>query len=393
VTPLVMGGHRVLVDGHPICAGCGGAVVPVAPGRWSHVPPGRPYPYRLPYLAPVRWEALRDLPTYRHFADRYPWAVDPEYGAVTTPEQWHEGRERLARYHERLAGYRCDRRLTGDNPYAGLVAILAGGRAPVGEWRVAPGLAQLLDLPGRRRELAGLFAWAVPSAAALGAVAGYGPVLECGAGTGYWAALLRQRGADVLACDAHPVAVGHANAYHAGNPEPWTRVEAMASVPAVRAHRSRTLLLCWPPPDDDTASHAALRAYRGDTLLYVGDGPAGPTGTVRFHRELADNWTVTEEVAIPTWPGLRDRLMVLRRNPGPRRPARHRDRCPECGGFVPTGWPGRCDGCFRADPPALALRSGAYRIEYSRATLDALPAALRTALLASPNRIGEPSAS
>src|SRR6201999_940595 len=160
-----------------------------------------------------------------------------------------------------------------------------------------------------------------------------------GAGTGYWAALLRRRGVDVLACDVRPVAAGHANAYHGGNSAPWTEVTAAASVAAVRAHPSRTLLLCWPPPEDDTASYAPLRAYRGDVLLYVGEGPDGPTGTHRFHRELAANWTVVEQVAIPTWPGLRDRLMVLRRNPGARRPHRDRDRCPECARFVPTGWP------------------------------------------------------
>ena len=49
----------------------------------------------------------------------------------------------------------------------------------------------MLDLPARRRELAALFAWAIPDAGALAMLARYAPLLECGAGTGYWAALLR----------------------------------------------------------------------------------------------------------------------------------------------------------------------------------------------------------
>jgi hypothetical protein len=65
---------------------------------------------------------------------------------------------------------------------------------------------------------------------------------------------------------------------------------------------------CWPPFDDDAASYAPLRAYRGDVLLYAGDVPGldgvrGATGTARFHRELALNWTPAEQAALPNWPG------------------------------------------------------------------------------------------
>ena len=187
---------------------------------------------------------------------------------------------------------------------------------------------------------------------------------------------------DVVATD--PAARG-GNAYHPAGPL-WTDVEPVDGVAAVRRHRDRTLLLCWPPPEDDAASWSVLRAYRGDVLLYVGEGIDGPAGTARFHRELALNWTATDEVAIPTWPGLRDRLTVFRRNPV-RRPHRLRDRCPACGRLVRTGHLGRCDRCVATRPAALTLRSGPHRVEYEEAALAALPAALRTALLASPNRV------
>ena len=44
----------------------------------------------------------------------------------------------------------------------------------------------------------------VPNEAALALVAKYGPLVEVGAGTGYWAALLRARGVDVDAYDVQP---------------------------------------------------------------------------------------------------------------------------------------------------------------------------------------------
>jgi hypothetical protein len=364
VLPVVVAGRRAVVDGRAVCAGCGGPVVPVGPGAWAH---GRE---RTAFGTPVD-EASVGL-SYREFGRRHPWAVDPEYGPVTSAEDWAAARDRLAAYWS-----------ADGASYPERVGRLAGRRRPpVGGWDLSPGLAQALDLPARRRELVARFAWGIPGPAALATIADAGPVVEAGAGTGYWAALLRDRGADVVATDP---AAGGGNAYHPTSPL-WTDVEPADGVAAVRRHRDRTLLLCWPPADDDAASWSVLRAYRGDVLLYVGEGIDGPAGTARFHRELVLNWTVTDQVAIPTWPGLRDRLTVFRRNPV-RRPHRVRDRCPACGRLVRTGHLGRCDHCVAARPAALTLRSGQHRVEYDAAQLAALPPALRAALFASPNRI------
>jgi hypothetical protein len=363
VRPVVVAGRRAVAHGRAVCAGCGGPIVPVGPGAWAH---GRA---ATAFLTPV--DPVSVGLSYREFGRRHPWAVDPEYGPVTSAEEWAAARERLAAYWSADGASYPDR-----------VRLLAGGRLPVGAWDLSPGLAQVLDLPGRRRELAARFAWAIPGRAALATIADAGPVVEVGAGTGYWAALLRGRGADVVATDP---AAGGANAYHAAGPL-WTDVEPVDGVTAVSRHRDRTLLLCWPPPDDDAASWSVLRAYRGDVLLYIGEGIDGPAGTARFQRELALNWTVTDEVAIPTWPGLRDRLTVFERNPV-RRPHRVRDRCPACGRLVRTGHLGRCEHCVATRPAALTLRSGPHRIEYDAAGLAALPPALRIALEASPDRI------
>lgn len=53
-----------------------------------------------------------------------------------------------------------------------------------------------------RRVLSERFAWAVPTDEAILAIAELGPIVEIGAGTGYWAWLLEQAGAEVLAFDA-----------------------------------------------------------------------------------------------------------------------------------------------------------------------------------------------
>jgi hypothetical protein len=283
----------------------------------------------------------------------------PFIGPVTA-EEWSEAKFRLAEYQTRLA------ELGGQTSYADIVARLVG--------ELTPGLARLLDISERRRELAPVFSWAIPNEAALQRLAQHAPLVECGAGNGYWASLLRGRGVDIVACDLAP------------SKSAWTAVERADSVAAARRHRDRTLVLCWPPYDDDAASYAALRAYRGDVVIHIGERSEGATGSVRFHRELELNWSLAEEVELPRWPRLRDTLMVYRRN-AQRRPLAARDRCFECSRFIPTGAIGRCDACFGLRPPALALRAGRHRVEYPREVVDAMPPALRKAFEASPNRI------
>ncbi|HEX5204478.1 MAG TPA: hypothetical protein VFW27_31530 [Actinoplanes sp.] len=366
--PLQISGRRVVVDGHPICAGCGDAAVPSGPARWRHLSPGEPYPFDSPWLRPPGWAEFASLTTFAAYAARCP-------DVVVTEGEWRTARARFAAYAESL----------GRLPLAELVGLLAGGPPGPGPLRIPSGVARVLDLDARRRELASLYSWAIPSPAALGLLASYGPLLESGAGTGYWASLLAADGVDVVATDIDPP--GRAdNPYHRAG-RTWFPVAARPAVDAVRAHPGRTLLLCWPPPADDAAGYAAVRAYRGDHVLLIGGDEDGPAGTPRLHRELDLNWTVTEELALPSWPGIPDRLTVWRRN-SRRLPLRARERCPECARFVPTGETGRCDRCVAARPAALTTWPGGRRVEYTAAALAGMPPALREALRRSAQTFG-----
>jgi len=351
VRPLLSEGRRVVVDGHPICAQCGGAVEPVAPQRWRHGLSRRPR------LTPL-------VPSYKHFAKRFPWASVSE-------EEWRHAARCLSEYQKNLKALARRRELgAGENPYLELFRHLMAARP-----------SPLLDLGERRRELASIFSWAIPTDAALGLLSKYAPLVECGAGMGYWLSLLRARGVDAIGYDLNRP--GRKNAYHRSARRPWTELQRKSSVKAARLHRDRSLLLCWPPYDDDAASYRVLRAYRGDVVIHIGGREEGATGSVRFHRELALNWTLAEELDLPHWPRLQDRLMVYRRNPE-RRPLLERDRCFECKKYIPTGAIGRCDACFERRPPALALQVGRHRVEYPPIVVEAMPPALRKAFEASP---------
>lgn len=107
---------------------------------------------------------------------------------------------------------------------------------------------------------------------------------------------------------------------------------------------------------------------------------------MRFHRELELNWQPAGQVALPNWPGLRDRLAVYRRN-RVRRPLSRRDRCPSCRRFLATGATGRGDACFAWNPPAMALLVNGHRVEYPQEIVDAMPRGLRLVFERSPSLI------
>ena len=149
-----------------------------------------------------------------------------------------------------------------------------------------------------------LYSWGVPTSEALDCIeeavnsgsggegAASAGVVEVGAGTGYWASLLRRRGIPVTAYDLHPCHDPEPNGHHKllgrGNPPPFTEVTRGGAEAAANydddddedeASR-RVLMLCWPPREDpvdevrsDVSGMAAtaLRSFRGDTIVYVGE--------------------------------------------------------------------------------------------------------------------------
>lgn len=168
------------------------------------------------------------------------------------------------------------------------------------------GLSEFPELWTARRALVARFSWAIPCEKALETLANHSPILELGAGSGYWAFLLRQMGVDVLAYDKKPV--GTRRAWHK---QGWTPV-LRGRANKAKKHPDRTLFLCWPPYQTPFADDA-LYQYRGQTVIYVGEGPGGYTADFGFHHELEAHWEQTATVDLPQWPGIHDYLSVWRR--------------------------------------------------------------------------------
>lgn len=160
-----------------------------------------------------------------------------------------------------------------------------------------------------RARLAGRYSWAVPTEAVIARLARHA-VVEIGAGTGYWAALIARAGGDVMAYDAAPIGGTRLNEWHGlhGPDAPYHPVMG-GDATAAGLHPERTLLLCWPPWDDPMAWEA-LSAYHGAggrRVVYVGV-EYGCTGDDQFHDALYRNWRCVRTDRIPQWPHMSDNV-------------------------------------------------------------------------------------
>ncbi len=167
-----------------------------------------------------------------------------------------------------------------------------------------------------RWDLIRRFAFAVPTDAAVAALAALSPLVEIGAGRGYWAHLLREAGADVLAFDTYPPRYADSGWWRPGDGAPWTAILRGGPERAGR-YPDRTLFLCWPPYGADMAARA-LRAYDragGQRVAYVGEGEGGCTGDRAYHAALERDWRVVRRVVLPQWGGIHDDLTIYRRQP------------------------------------------------------------------------------
>jgi hypothetical protein len=141
------------------------------------------------------------------------------------------------------------------------------------------------------------------------------PLLEVGAGSGYWAYELARNGVDVIATDPGIGRYGM-GWKEPGAPQRWKHhfceIEKLTGIEAVAKYPDRQLLFVW--PDYSCAWPAeTLQAYLGDLVFYAGEGEGGCTGDDRFHDLLDKDFALIDTIAIPQWSGIHDELHVYRR--------------------------------------------------------------------------------
>jgi hypothetical protein len=158
-----------------------------------------------------------------------------------------------------------------------------------------------------RKAFTRLWGFSIPCAEAVAALRGLAPLVEIGAGTGYWSALLRAAGHDVIATDVQAAGEGP---YGSGLGR-CLDLEAMDAATAVERHPARDVFCSWPTEGADWAYEAATRVRRGRVFALIGDPAA--CATPALYDLLARDFEPVAEVALPQFPRVDDRLTLSRR--------------------------------------------------------------------------------
>lgn len=188
-----------------------------------------------------------------------------------------------------------------DDRFEQLLELLDRGRLP----------DSAADAEGAFLALAQDYAYVLPSASALATIAGLGPLVEMGAGTGYWAHRLRSVGADIVAFDQAPIGGEQANRYHPRGLS-WTHVD-QGDQALLAGYADRTLFLCWPPLYSSLSD--CLTYYRGDTVAIIGDGGHCTARLDHLHEAFTKVATAPVR-ALDPWPGVRPQFTIWKRAPG-----------------------------------------------------------------------------
>lgn len=173
----------------------------------------------------------------------------------------------------------------------------------------------IYDELGRKDHFQNTFSWAYPSKQAQDEICDFvntqndttesQKILEVGSGQGLWAKLLNLRNLNVTATDNF--------SSHCNFEQMFSHVENLSADQAVAKYNDhQILMLIWPPYAKPMAYQTLLK-FKGDKVIYIGEGNGGCTADNYFHKELDDNWELVKYVDIPTWYCLRDSLFLYKR--------------------------------------------------------------------------------
>ena len=154
-------------------------------------------------------------------------------------------------------------------------------------------------------------AWGMPCEVTLACVTRHSPLIEWGAGTGYWSWLLEQMGVDIVAYDISPPDRDGSLNKNRWHPcaNCFARVHCCADH-KILSSTNRNLFICWPPKDRQMLLDALL-SFGGCLFIHIGEeGNRSITGTpeARCFMEIA--WREVERMKMIRWPGCKDYLTV-----------------------------------------------------------------------------------
>ena len=155
------------------------------------------------------------------------------------------------------------------------------------------------------------FGFAVLTREVIEVLRSYAPLLEIGAGSGYWAYELNNAEVPCVATDPEPYSCVRTDLEAL-----WLPVVRLSADEAIKRYGAgRALLAVWPSYNQDWCA-AALEQHHaadGQWAIIAHEGVGNCIGNDRMFDVLARDWVSHRIVELPQWSGIRDYLEIFRR--------------------------------------------------------------------------------
>lgn len=126
-------------------------------------------------------------------------------------------------------------------------------------------------------------------------------ILEIGAGRGLLAKCLEEQLVKIIPTDIDPKL------------DSFTQVYKKRHDEAIRACPiAKVLLLAWPSYSAGWPADA-VSMFRGDRVIYWGEGQGDSCADDSFFEEMLDHWSLVKQVDVPNWSDFHDYLYFYRR--------------------------------------------------------------------------------
>lgn len=152
------------------------------------------------------------------------------------------------------------------------------------------------------------FSWAfitIKELKTLSKIIGDKPVLSIGSGYAFIEKGLQLLGVNIIPTDSY--VYPKTDVVHT-----WTGVEVLNHNEALAKYNTDILYMSWPTYDDPYAFEA-LKLFKGNLLIYIGEPYQGCTADDDFYDLLEDEWNCKEEIEITNWYSIHDSIFIYER--------------------------------------------------------------------------------
>ena len=174
--------------------------------------------------------------------------------------------------------------------------------------------------PVDNTEALGQYPEYVPTDAAIELLVEYSPLLEVGAGRGYWAHVINENGGDCIPTDLHPEEDGPADHPATITHElpdggldghaVWAEVQEFDAVDAIEAYPDRPVVMCH-PSGSTRWTERVLNAIDDQPLIYIGEWFPGADAHPLFFKRLAETWSWADSFPVYDWASMHARGYVF----------------------------------------------------------------------------------